>query len=195
MDVTVRATSTEHVITPEQVRQNKRIMNSLEDDLIAGWIEAAEDYVERTTNRALMTQELTLSIPMILKTVSLPRPPFESIQEIRLTPDEGAASTIPGTGSGIMARVRRMVTEFDVPDVTFSKPGYMEIDYTAGASIASAVPAALKQAVLLLASHYLTSREAAYMDPRLMMVQKKIPYGVDELCARYRVPNVTADYD
>jgi hypothetical protein len=67
----------------------------------------------------------------------------------------------------------------------------MEIEYVVGADDPEKVPAALRQASYLLAASWVESRAATYQEPRIMQVEKKISFGVDQLTKELRVPNGT----
>lgn len=186
MDLTVKTAATATSIDAALVKQNRRILHNSEDALIGFWIKAADAYIEKRTNRALMQQTLVLRVHRILPVIQLPRPPLASITHVKYAIRGGAEQTLAEYGQ----RMDRMLHTIDTGLI--GQEGVMEIEYVAGAAQPEEVPAPLRQASLLLASHYVTSREAAHMDARLMQVEKKTVFGVDQLVAEYRVPNATA---
>lgn len=185
MDLTVKTPATLFSIDKQLVKDGKRIRNASEDTLIDFWIAVADAFIEKETNRALMQQTFTLKLRRVLPCVTLPRPPFGQVISAHTVID-GETTTIDL--SAITDRKEFMLTVIDLAGVA-EADGTMEIEYTAGAAAQTDVPAPLRQASFLLASHYVTSREAAYMDPRLMQVEKKIAYGVDQLLKNYRITN------
>lgn len=188
MDLTVKTAPTKFSIDTNLVKAAKRIRHANEDQMIAFWIAAADAYVEKRTNRALMEQTLVLRLRRILPTVFLPRPPLKSIVSVKYTPESGSAVTVDA--SGYRQSLDRMVTRLDLYDVPMlGRRGTMEIEYVAGASTPDEVPSPLRQASLLLAAHWVTAREASFLDPRIMNVSKKTVFGVDALVKEYRVPN------
>jgi uncharacterized phiE125 gp8 family phage protein len=189
MDLQIKTGPTKTSITTDFVKANKRILSSKEDDLIEFWINVADKYIEDVTNRCMMQQTLVLTVQRVLPEIQLPRPPFDSFVSIKYTRD-GVETTVPHVD--LKPRMVNMLPTFAIPGITCSVPGSVSIEYVAGANAEEDVPFPLRQAALLLASHYTTSREAAFMDPRLTQVDKKIEYGVDQLVGNYRIPNIDA---
>ena len=175
------------------LKQNKRILHNLEDDLVQFWIQAAEDYIEKATNTALMQQRLKLDLDAIYPVIKIPRPPLVSIEKIT-TVSEGVSTDADLTGLDT-SFVDRMLTKITVPGIDQIAAGRTSIEYTAGYAVGANVPFALRQAVMLLASHWFTSREAAFMDKRIMDVEKSITFGVDEIIKQYRIPNVQGQFE
>lgn len=193
MDLTVTNETEGQTHTAGFVRQNKRITSATEDELIDFWIKAADQYIETETNRTLFEKSYTLRFQRIYPEVALPRPPLVTVDAIRITPEDEAEEALDI--SSLKTFTKEMLVHVCVPDIEVSAAGVLEIDFTAGHGTADEIPFALRQATLLLASHWFTSREAAYMDPRLMMVEKKIPFGVDDIIRKYRIPNVTSEIE
>lgn len=191
MDLTVKTPPSSYSITADLVRENKRIRHSSESGLISFWIAAADAYIEKRTNRALMRQTLILRLSRVLPYVYLPRPPFVAMTHVKYTPLDG--DEVTAAPADYVRITDSMLQRIDITALGgYSERGAMEIEYTVGETDPEKVPAPLRQASLLLASHYMTSREAAYMDQRVLQISKKVVFGVDELCAAYRVPNGSA---
>lgn len=185
MDLVRKTPPTKTSIDVALVKAGRRIVSSTEDALIEFWIKAADEYVEKRTNRALMEQTFVLRLRRILPVVQLPRPPLKEIISVTYTSDDGSSLVLPDPNDRV--RIDRMLATLDTGLV--EQPGTMEIEYVAGVDDPEKVPAALRQAVYLLAAHYVTNREATYFEPRIMKVEKKIEFGVDELTKEFRVPN------
>lgn len=188
MDLTIKSEASKLSITVELVKKNKRIFNNSEDDLIKFWIGAADRYIADKCNISLMEQTLVLRIPRVMPEVSLPRPPMTSIVSFKYTMEGSTeVNLIP---ADYITRKANMLPTLHVNDIEMESAGEMEVEYKAGFDDPTKVPPPLRQAALLLASHYVTSREATFMDMRLMQVEKKISFGVDQLIKNYSVPNV-----
>lgn len=194
MDLTITTPPSLTSIDATLVKANKRIRHASEDSLIDFWIDAADRHIEKETNRALLTQTMTLRINKILPVIQLPRPPLASITSINYTP-QGGDEVIVTVPDDIVQRTVDMLPTVRIPSIESAygecseTDGTMTIVYVAGWASSNAIPADLRLAALLLASHWLTSREAAHMDLRVMNVEKKIPFGVDALIGNFRITN------
>lgn len=187
MDLTRTVAPTLTSIDVDLVKAGKRIRHASEDDLITFWIKAADEYVEKRTNLALMEQTFVLRLRRILPSVQIPRPPLKSITSIKYAAAGGTEQVLSDPDDRV--RIDRMLPTIDTGLV--EQAGTMEIEYVVGADDPEKVPAALRQASYLLAAHYLTAREASYREPRIMQVEKTISFGVDALVKEFRVPNAT----
>ena len=187
MDLTRTVAPTLTSIDVALVKAGKRIRHGTEDDLIAFWIRAADEYVEKRTNLALMQQTFVLRLRRILPSVQLPRPPLKSITSVKYAVTGGTEQVLSDPDDRV--RIDRMLPTIDTGLV--EQAGTMEIEYVVGADDPEKVPAALRQASYLLAAHYVSAREAGYFEPRIMQVAKKIEFGVDSLVKELRVPNGT----
>jgi uncharacterized phiE125 gp8 family phage protein len=188
MDLKITTPANTFSIDIALVKAGKRIRHASEDQVITFWIAAADAYIEKRTNLALMEQTIQLRLRRILPFVLLPRTAAADVQSVKYTPEGGSEATIGE--AGYTQTVDRMLTRLDFDLVEQS--GAMTIVYKAGATDPEDVPAPLRQASYLLAANWLVAREAAYLDPRVLSVSKKIEFGVDELVAGFRVPNGTA---
>lgn len=187
MDLTRTVAPTLTSIDVALVKAGKRIRHANEDDLIQFWIKAADEYVEKRTNLALMEQTFVLRLRRILPAVQLPRPPLKSIWSVKYAVTGGTEQVLSDPNDRV--RIDRMLPTIDTGLV--EQAGTMEIEYIAGADDPEEVPAALRQATYLLAAAWVNSREATYQEPRIMQVEKKISFGVDQLTKEFRVPNGT----
>lgn len=187
MDLTQKTAPTKTSIDAALVKAGKRIRHDSENDLISFWVKAADEYVEKRTNLALMEQTFVLRLRRILPAVQLPRPPLKSITSVKYAVTGGTEQILSDPDDRV--RIDRMLPTIDTGLV--EQAGTMEIEYIAGADDPEKVPAALRQASYLLAAHYVSAREAGYFEPRIMQVAKTIEFGVDALVKEFRVPNAT----
>lgn len=178
-------------VTAATVKANKRVSHTSEDTLIQGYIAAAEDVIERSTNRAIMRQTFKLVVPAVRPVVTLFRPPMEG--EIG---GIVSAKSIVGGFTTVLAHGDAVIgSEASLPTASFAEitdvdSGSMEITYETGAEDATKVPPGIRQAVLLLSSHYYSNREESVLDPRARGGKVSIPYGVEKFISLYRIPNV-----
>jgi len=187
MDLTLKTPATATSISVDLVKAGKRIRHGSEDELIEFWIKAADEYVEKRANLALMQQTFVLRLRRILPSVQLPRPPLKTITSIKYAAAGGTEQVLSDPNDRV--RIDRMLPTIDTGLV--EQAGTMEIEYVVGADDPEKVPAALRQATYLLAASWISSREATYNEPRIMQVAKKIEFGVDSLVKELRVPNGT----
>jgi uncharacterized phiE125 gp8 family phage protein len=187
MDLTLKTPATKTSISVDLVKAGKRIRHGSEDDLIEFWIRAADEYVEKRTNLSLMEQTYVLRLRRILPSVQLPRPPLKSITSVKYAVTGGTEQVLSDPDDRV--RIDRMLPTIDTGLVEHA--GTMEIEYVVGADDPEKVPAALRQASYLLAASWVESRAATYQEPRIMQVEKKISFGVDQLTKELRVPNGT----
>lgn len=188
MDITVTTRATATSIDKALVKASKRILYDQEDPLIDFWIAVADAYVENETHRSLMERTLTMSVSRVLPSFQIPYPPLASIESVEYTITD-QTEVIVNTTTGITRRVVEMLPEVTIPALTTDYGGTMTIVYKAGHALPADVPPELRQASLLLAGHYLTSREAAYMDPRAILINREIAFGVNSLIRHWVIPN------
>jgi uncharacterized phiE125 gp8 family phage protein len=134
-----------------------------------------------------MEQTYVLRLRRILPSVQLPRPPLKSITSVKYAVTGGTEQVLSDPDDRV--RIDRMLPTIDTGLV--EQAGTMEIEYVVGADDPEKVPAALRQASYLLAASWVESRAATYQEPRIMQVEKKISFGVDQLTKELRVPNGT----
>lgn len=188
MDISITTPATTTSIDRALLKASKRILHDAEDSLIDFWLTVADGYVENESHRSLMERTLTMSVSRVLPVFQIPYPPLISIESIKYTIDDEAEVTVNPT-TQITRRVVEMLPQVTITDLTKDYSGSMTIVYKAGHTLPSSVPPELRQASLLLAGHYLTSREAAYMDPRAILINREIAFGVNSLIRHWIVPN------
>lgn len=77
------------------------------------------------------------------------------------------------------------------PSVT-TGPRAVSVSYTAGYST---IPPKLKRMVKILAAHYLENPEGTINEPRQMMINRRVEFGMDDLRAALKVGNSLVDWD
>ncbi len=173
-----------------EARAQLREPPTSENGLISALIQTATAMLESRDGflgRALVTQSWTMKIhefPGITGCIELPFPPLISVDAITYIDEAGATITVSPY-------------DYTVDTGTFRgrvRPGYLKtwpqarlddyavsIAFTCGYGGAAAVPAPLKQAILLLVGHWFRHREAIGAIPGGMQ------YSVEALCSTYRV--------
>lgn len=176
-------------ITLVEAKAHLRVDIADDDSLITALITAARQHVEVITRRALITQtwDLTLDTWPDGGAILMPLPPLQSVTSITYKDSAGTVYTMPATDYIVdkAEEPGRIVLAYGKtwPSVTLYPAGAITVRFTAGYGAASAVPQAIKQAILLLVGHWYESREAVVGGA----VQREIPFAVEALLWSFRV--------
>lgn len=170
----------EEPVTLAEARAHLRLDGTNEDTLLTALITAARVVLESETRRAFVTQNWRLLLDEWPgDTVTLPLAPVGAV----------TAVTIDGTQMLDASRYD-VALAGDAPRIV-AKGGWpapsrrvvgIAIDFTAGYGAASAVPAPLKQALLMLVAHWFEKREPVAFGE----TTEEIPLTVAALIAPYR---------
>lgn len=180
----------------ETLKRNLRVSHTSEDDLMALWIGAAEGLVEARLNRSIMRQSFLLTMDHIAPTATLPRPQVDARPTIKRAFTRDPAGMISLDVSDPLMLVANMLPVLHLPEIARRRDGALVIEYQAGAAIPDEVPPGIRQAVLLIASNWYRTREAAPTDLRARAPTSILPFGADALISQFRIPNVNSDpYD
>jgi len=153
-------------VTLDEVKDNSRVEVTDDDGLIALLIKAATTAAEKFTRRQLITAQLRLSLdefPPADEAIQLPLPPIQSIESIKYIDIEGVEQTLTGFQEALTDEPARLKPEFDKfwPDTRLVVEA-VKVEFTAGFGLASTdVPDAIRQAIIMTASHWYEHREAA----------------------------------
>lgn len=151
-----------------EVKAHLRVDADDEDAYITSLVVAARELIESLTGYALITQTFQMRLdawPNEEGAVELPRPPLQSITAIEIVDENGTPVAVDADSYEVDAASRpgRILRKWDadwpepVPDL-----GGIRVTFVAGfGDAASDVPAALRQALLLLIAHWFERREAA----------------------------------
>lgn len=187
-------------VTVAQAKLHLRVDGSAEDNLIAGLIAAAREYVENYCNRALFTQTWMLTLDTFpfempafaswfdAYAVQLPRPRLQAIQAITYQDTTGYQHTLPPStyvfdASSEPARIVP-VNGASWPYPGVLSPGTVNITYTTGTYGDGPIgcPLSICQAILLLIGHWYAQREAVSAT-----AMTQVPLAVEALLSPYRV--------
>lgn len=155
----------------------------VQDEVIESFLRAALAAVEARTGKALIARDFTWRITSWRNAGRqvLPVAPVSAVTGLtRIGADETEEPVAPA--------LYRLVQDLHAPRIepvgamlpTIPSGGAMALRFTAGFGTWSEVPADLRQAVLLLATHYYEFRGATGLGEGCM------PFGVASLLARYR---------
>lgn len=180
--------------TPVSVAEAKahlRVESSDEDTLIAGLVSAATSHLDGWSGalgRAIVTQTWRQDFDGFPATRSrcmrLPLWPVASVTSVTYRDANGTTQTVSAADYSLLSDERgafiRFVEDFDSPIVYDDGPA-VSVTYVAGLAAAD-VPAAIKQAILLLVGHWFANREAVVTGT----IAVALPMTVDALLAPLR---------
>ena len=188
MDIRVTTPPTAMSVTVDLFKLQKRITNNSENALIEQIIQSADMYFQNKTNTALMQQQIEYRSNYVLPIIEIPRPPLVSIQSLSYKID-GQSEVVVDLAE-TEQRMCGGLSTISIPGIDRAHDGYVQVQYTAGYTASEDVPADIKRAVLLLAGHWFTNREATTHDQRVLNIDRKIAFSFDEIARSHVVSNM-----
>lgn len=131
---------------------------SEDNAIITPLIQAAREYCENITGRALASQTVK-AYPDDWGPWRLPRPPLIAVTSIKYYDEDGTEYTLAAMDYQVDA-VDGKIHIIDKPNVTLRGLNPIVVEYTCGYTTGNALPAVFRQAMLLLIGHWYTNREA-----------------------------------
>lgn len=186
-------------VTVGQAKAQLRITHTKDDVYLAGLISVAREWAEDYTRRAFITQQLvaqyvnwplqfTKNAAEVDAAFIIPRPPLASVQSVNYYDNLDAAQTLatsqyrvdaiqdPGT---VMLKQINYPNSYG-PTLSQNYVNPITIAFTCGyGDSAAAVPARIKQAILIMVAHLYTRRTPVEIDMRI--VQVEVPFSAAEL--------------
>ncbi|KIC08484.1 gene transfer agent protein [Leisingera sp. ANG-M1] len=163
--------------------------DSLQDDVLLGFLRAALAAIEARTGKALIIREFSLEIRhwRDREKAVLPIAPVQAVTEVTLRDAGGSETVLDGAlyrFEGDTHRPRLLPAGSLLPAIPSG--GLARIEMQAGmAADWGGLPADLGQAVMLLAAHYYEYRADTGLHSGCM------PFGVTSLIERYRSQRLT----
>jgi uncharacterized phiE125 gp8 family phage protein len=193
-------------ITVAYAKDHIRALGSIDDNLIAVWINAAASYFEEQTGRQLITatREVWLdAFPWVGATgaasrIELPHPPLQSIVSVRYLDANGVLQSFTGGSpvsslftssapAGPYARRGWVEPLFGQPWPTpYTQTGAIRIRYTCGyGDTPDDIPELVRGILCFLIGHFDTNRAAVQNMQRGESVME-LPYGVKEMIGGFK---------
>jgi uncharacterized phiE125 gp8 family phage protein len=151
------------------------------DALITGLIQAATDYVEQFTGKALVSQTWRLTLDGFSNTIALPKGPVISVSSVQYFDANGDLQTV-GAGDYMVDTVSDpawLVLNSDASwPAVVDGINAVSINFVAGYTI---LPASIKQAILLLIGQWFDNRSATSEK-----AMTEVPYAVESLLRPFR---------
>lgn len=157
---------------------------SLQDEVLRGFLRAALSAVEARTSKVLMARDFSLTLPDWQSPLAQPFPvaPVTAVTAVTLIDRLGGEDDLPADHWRLQQDTHRpMLRPRGLLLPRVPTDGQVRIAFTAGmAADWSGLPADLAQAVLMLAAHYYEHRNDTGLHGGCM------PFGVTSLTERYR---------
>lgn len=176
-------------LTLAEAKAHLRVIDSEEDDHIAGLIRAAADKIERDTGHTLRARNQTWAYDGWTQGgtgLPLYRRPVNSIGSVVYDAADGTEQTLANDQVRIreFAGQAHLVAKFGVtlPELE-AVPGCVRVTFNAGYASNGDVPATLRHAALLLIGHWYENREAV----NIGNIVQNVPLAYDALIAPHRV--------
>lgn len=178
------------VISLADFKLHERIDGTDSDAKIADLLYAARRYAEDWTARAFMSQTWRVSYDFFPLSIELPRPPLQSVTHIKYIDQAGVLQTLdPSLYQVNSWRVPGRIVPAvgrDWPQTLAGAENAVQVTYRAGYGDNPAdVPPQLRQAILLLASHWFEQREDVVYGAGTQQ-PFTIPHGVTSICNMHR---------
>lgn len=157
--------------------------DTTDDALIERLIAWARSEVERETRRSLLSQKWRLTLeewPATRGWFEIPRPPFVAITAFTYYDADGVVQTLASSvyqvdSNCTLPRVA-LAPGQSWPSLQSGRLAPIVVEYTAGWTNAASVPAALRQAALVLLAHGYENREAVTMVPGAIPTQVALSF-------------------
>lgn len=174
-------------VTVAEAKAHLRIDGTAEDTLIASLILTSRLHVEAALGLALITQSWRMLLDRwpLHKDIELPLRPLQTVDEVRVWPEVGPAAVVDE--DDYLVDAASVPPRLVRTGVVWRQPGRaangIEIDLTVGYGTATSdVPEPIRQALLLLVSHWYERRDPIEVGAPQTMV----PSPVSHLLEPYR---------
>lgn len=151
-------------ISLAEAKAHLRVTSSTEDTLIGVLISAARQTAENELRRALISQTWEKTLDAFPSAIELPYPPIIAITTIVYVDELGATLTLSAPSYQLDNKTEpgwvMPAYGYDWP-ATRAVANAVTVTYTAGYGAAAAVPAAIKQWMLLMIGQYYENREGS----------------------------------
>lgn len=162
-----------------------------EKNLVEALIVAARNNCESYTHRQFITATWELKLdgfPDEACAIELPRPPIAAVSSIVYLDEDGVSQTLSTSAyqTDVKSQPGRIMVapEQYWPVTESGRMNPVTVTYTAGYGAAgTAVPRAIRQAMLLLVAEWFENREAVVVGT----IVNKLPFAVEALLNPYRV--------
>ena len=168
-------------VSLDRAKLNMKVESDVEDELITDLIVSAREWVEKDTGQILMAREVTERFDRFDCAMELRAWPVQQLIAVRYIDRDG----VERSADARLTRAERPLAIAPAYGTRWPLPQLIEveIEVVVRAGYDGAVPAPLRQAMLLLIGHWFHNREAAVTGASA----SELPLAVDALCRSYRL--------
>lgn len=188
-----------NLVSVADLKANERISHSQHDStLLPDAIKSAYAFLDGRygwLNRSILTQKWSIWLPRFQNEIELKFGPVSAVDSITYFDEDGVEQTLSTslyeviTGEITGHVIKAANTVWPTLD---ERRRAVKITYTAGFGDADTIPFpinhSIKKAITLLASHFYRNPSATYAEPRTIVVNRVIEYGLKEFVGFLRVP-------
>lgn len=177
-------------VSLDEAKAHVRFFSNDDDAAISRLITAARMSAERFMGRAILTQTWELTTDMLpggLDPICLPMAaPLQSVTHVKYYDTSGVQQTWSSANYIVSAAKEpgtiRLAYNVAWPSYQL-RPDSIAVRYVAGWTTAALVPAAIKQAILLLVGHWFANREEVITGT----ISTRIDFAAEHLLSQYRL--------
>ncbi len=177
------------LISTAEAKAHLRLDTADDDDVVTALVVAATTYLDGWSGilgRCLVTQTWSISLPTIERRMRLPLAPVQSIESVTYFDADGAGQTMADSTYRLHASAAggpylELVDGVSVPSVA-ARDDAVTLEFVAGYGDPEEVPAAIRQAALMLVAHWFEHREAVVTGT----IATELPLAVRALLAPFR---------
>lgn len=170
-----------------EAKLHLRVEHVDDDALIDVLIQAAREHVENHIKRPLITQVIDLTLDCFPSEICINRQPVQTVDAINYVDGDGVSQVVlpADYDVDVSSEPARITPSYgnSWPSIR-AQNNAVSIEFTAGYGLTgAAVPAPIRQAMLLLISHWYENREAVVIGT----ISSTLPMAVDALLSVYKV--------
>lgn len=184
-----------------QAQEHSRISTTEDVALLEALITAARQELEIRTGRALVTQtwQMLMNAWPGGDRIVIPKPPLQQVVSVTYVGSDDVTRTMAAADYDVeFAATAPVLNPYHPvgsivlgygeswPTETLRPAAPITVEFTAGYGTGAQVPKPLQQAILLLVGYWYENREAGG-DTKYANGMSQIPFGVDALCAPFKV--------
>jgi len=181
-----------YAVTAAEMESHARATGQPADQL-EPYLYAAMDHLETITNRRFLTQtwKAFMSAFPACNIIYLPFAPLASVTHIKYTDTAAVQTTFAASNYGVSTAREPgvIVLEYQKtwPTTVLKNTDPIEIQFVCGSVSAEDVPRGIRQAVLMLASHFYEHREAVMIGSGAAVMEAEMPFAVSALIEPWRI--------